>query len=161
MLTKLQIVFGILALMAIIVFFFAVVTNAQVKQPGPVPDWLGLVVWGAFGLIMVCALGTIVTQVLEYREPKEKKIEEEEVAEEEAPAEELAAVGAAAEGEAASEGEATAEEGIVSEGEAATAFEPAGEGSVETEIASTGDEPEQFANFEDFTDLPDLDDELK
>ena len=47
MLTKLQIVFGILAGLAIVVFFVAVITNAQVKQPGPVPDWLGLVVWGA------------------------------------------------------------------------------------------------------------------
>ncbi len=155
MFTKLQIIFGVLAGVAIVVFFAAIVTNVQVKQFGPVPDWAALVVMGSFGVIVICCIGTVVTQVLEFREPKEKKVKEE-VTEEETAAGEPAAVGAATE-ETLTAGEATSEGGIIHEEGATTAFEPAGETSVETEALAGGEATEEFANFDDFsTDLPDL-----
>jgi hypothetical protein len=151
--TKLQIGLGILAGLAIVVFFLAVITNAQVKNFETVPGWQALVVWASFGLIIACSLGVIVTQVLEFREPKVKK-EVELAAEGETPAKELAAVGATVESESPAEGGAAG--GAIDEIDA-IAREPAEAGDRQTEVATT----EEFAsNFDDFTtDFADFEEE--
>ena len=94
MLTKLQIALGILAGVAIVVFFVAIITNAQVKNFETVPGWQPMVVWASFGIVMVCALGVIVAQILEFSPPKEKKEAKLAEGEAETPAEEMETVGA-------------------------------------------------------------------
>jgi len=95
MLTKIQIALGVVAGVAIVVFFVAIITNAQVKNFEAVPGWQPMVVWAAFAIVIGCSLGVVAVQILEMRPPREKKVEEPSEAEAEAPAEEMAAVGAA------------------------------------------------------------------
>ncbi len=105
MLTKLQVVFSVLIGLALVVFAAAILTNVNVPK---VPNWVAIVVWSTFGVMVACCIGVVITLMLEYREKKEPD-EEEEV--EELPVEaegELAAVGAASELEAG-EGVADAE----------------------------------------------------
>ncbi|HEY2147447.1 MAG TPA: hypothetical protein VGH32_05895 [Pirellulales bacterium] len=79
---------------AIVVFFVAIITNAQVKNFETVPGWQPMVVWASFGIVIVCALGVIVAQILEFRPPREKKEVKLAEGEAETPAEEMATVGA-------------------------------------------------------------------
>jgi hypothetical protein len=103
-LSKIQVALSILAGVGIVVFVFGVTTNLQVKQFGPVSGLNGLLAWGSFGLVFASCIGVVVTQALEFREPKEpkepkatKEPEAEPVAEQVAPGEELAPVVATAE----------------------------------------------------------------
>ncbi len=95
MLKKLQVIFSILAGLALIVFIIAVCTNVNVPT---IPTWVAPVVWSSLGLIAVCCLAIVITLILELieREPKE----EDELVEEpftDETVEELAAVGAVSE----------------------------------------------------------------
>jgi hypothetical protein len=113
-LSKIQIALSILAGVGIVIFVFGVTTNLQVKQFGPVSGLNGLLAWGSFGLVFASCIGVVVTQALEFREPKEPKAlkepEAEPVAEKVAPGEELAPVVATAE-EPVADVAATAESG--------------------------------------------------
>jgi hypothetical protein len=99
--SKIQVALCILAGVGIVVFVFGVTTNLQVKQFGPVSGLNGLLAWGSFGLVFASCIGVVVTQALEFREPKEpkppKELEAEPIAEKEVPGEELAPVVATAE----------------------------------------------------------------
>jgi hypothetical protein len=100
-LSKIQVALCILAGAGIVVFVFGVTTNLQVKQFGPVSSLAGLLAWGSFGLVFASCIGVVVTQALEFREPKEPKApkepEAEPIVEKEAPSEELAPIIATAE----------------------------------------------------------------
>ncbi|HEV2970803.1 MAG TPA: hypothetical protein VGY55_12600 [Pirellulales bacterium] len=150
MFTKLQVVFGLAAGVAIAIFFFAIVLNAQSKQFGPVPSWLGLAVWGSFGVVVISSLGMIVTQVLEFREQKPKK-EIETLTEAEGLEKVAAPVAVTANEEAPAEA-------IVETFEATAAFEPAAEEGLRTEIESGEGLGEAALEFEDLTtDFPEFD----
>ena len=71
--SKIQVALCILAGVGIVVFVFGVTTNLQVKQFGPVSGLNGLLAWGSFGLVFASCIGVVVTQALEFREPKEPK----------------------------------------------------------------------------------------
>jgi hypothetical protein len=148
--TKLQVTFGVAAGVAIVVFITAMVTNAQSKQFGPVPGWLGLAAWGSFALVVISSVGMVAAQVLEFREKKPKK-EVEKPAEPEALAEVVAPVAVTA-------GEEAPAEAIVETFEATTAFEPAAEEDLRTEIESGEGLGEATPEFEDLTtDFPEFD----
>jgi hypothetical protein len=148
--TKLQVALGVVAGTAIVIFIFAIVQNAQSKQFGPVPGWLGLVVWGSSGLVVISSVGMIATQVLEFREKKPKK-EVEMPAEPEAVAEVVAPVAVTA-------GEEAPAEATVETFEATAAFEPATEEGIRTEIESGEGLGEATPEFEDLTtDFPEFD----
>jgi type VI protein secretion system component VasK len=133
MLTKVQIALGIVAGVAIVVFFVAIMTNAQVKNFETVPGWQPMVVWAAFGIVIVCSIGVIVAQVLELRPPKEKKEAEPAEGEAEAPAEEMATVGAVSTETAKEEGEHAADLGTTE----AIAEEPSPLGDFPIETSTT------------------------
>jgi hypothetical protein len=104
-LTKLQVVFSVLIGLALVVFAAAILTNVNVPK---VPNWVPIVVWSTFGVMVACCIGVVITLMLEYREKKEPDEEEvEEVPIEEAG--ELAAVGAMSEMDA---GEGLADAGV-------------------------------------------------
>jgi hypothetical protein len=90
-LTKLQVLFSILAGIGIVVFCVAMVSNVNVPT---VPDWLSLVAWGSFGVMVGSCLFVVIALALEFR--KKAKIAKE--PEETAHTDELEPVGAVAEG---------------------------------------------------------------
>lgn len=147
MLTKLQITLCVLAGVAIVVFFAAIITNAQVKSFENVPSWQPLVVWASFGLIIVCSIGVIVTEVLEFREPKEKK--EEPAAEGEMIADESAERATAGSESLSGEGAASSAAGNVE----ATTGEPAAAGDLHSEVATTEELASDFDFTSDFADF--------
>ncbi|HEV3418184.1 MAG TPA: hypothetical protein VG056_15270 [Pirellulales bacterium] len=152
MFTKLQVTFGVVAGVAIVVFITAIFTNAQWKpsQFGPVPSWLGLAAWGSFALVVISSVGMIAAQVLEFREKKPKK-EVEIPAEPQAVAEVVAPVAVTA-------GKEAPAEAIVETFEATAAFEPAAEEGLRTEIESGEGLGEATPEFEDLTtDFPEFD----
>jgi hypothetical protein len=125
-------VFTVLIGLALVVFAVAIVTNVNVPK---VPNWLAIVVWSTFGVMVACCLGVVITLMLEYREKKEP--DEDELADDEPVAEEgeLAAVGAPTEMDAG--------EGIVDAG-----AEPGEESHFGGEHESSEFESHEEAHFE-------------
>jgi len=75
-LTKLQIALGVLAGLAIVVFFAAMWSNRDVAK---VPGWLAPVAWGSFGVVMASCVGVMVTLALDREKPDEPEEEESEL----------------------------------------------------------------------------------
>ena len=121
-----------------------------------VPDWVALVVWGAFGVVVLSSIGVVVTQVLEAREPKEKKEPEEApAAEVEAPADELAPVSVTAdEGSGVLVHGGDADEpfdaGAMADGGAASEFEAPADSGVLPEVENHEEIANAAPDFDDF-----------
>jgi hypothetical protein len=72
-LTKLQIIFCVLAGLGIVVFGVGMISNVNVAK---VPGWLAPVAWGSFGLIAASCVGVVVTLALDRE--KEPDLDEDE-----------------------------------------------------------------------------------
>jgi hypothetical protein len=81
MLTKLQIAFGVIAGLALVLFGAGMFASSNVLH---VPAWLGPLAWGTLGLVIVSCIGVLVTLVLDRDRPpgsdkKDKDVEASEI----------------------------------------------------------------------------------